>query len=126
MIRNHPRFQKTAIILVSGVLVDDRDRLKGYDSGAVDYVSVPIVPEILRAKVAIFADLYRKTQELRRLNRGLEIRVAERTAEIEAAATLLRHSEERMRMVLTASGIRAWTWDISENTLTWFTAQGPS
>src|SRR5690348_8209532 len=42
MIRGHPRFQKTAIILVSGVLVDDVDRLKGYDSGAVDYISVPI------------------------------------------------------------------------------------
>jgi PleD family two-component response regulator len=50
MVRGHPRFQKTAIILVSGVLVDDVDRLKGYHSGAVDYVSVPIVPEILRAK----------------------------------------------------------------------------
>jgi CheY-like chemotaxis protein len=64
MIRSHPRFKKTAIILVSGVLVEDRDRLKGYVSGAVDYVAVPIVPEILRAKVAVFADLYRKTEEL--------------------------------------------------------------
>src|SRR4051812_34671925 len=51
MVRNHPRFEKTAIILVSGVLVEDIDRLRGYNSGAVDYVSVPIVPEILRAKV---------------------------------------------------------------------------
>src|SRR5262252_1956897 len=83
MIRHHPRFQKTAIILVSGVLVEDVDRLKGYDSGAVDYVSVPIVPEILRAKVAVFAELFRKTQELKRLNRELEERVAERTSEIE-------------------------------------------
>jgi CheY-like chemotaxis protein len=52
MVRNHPRFEKTAIILVSGVLVEDIDRLRGYNSGAVDYVSVPIVPEILRAKVS--------------------------------------------------------------------------
>ena len=64
MIRSHPRFQKTAIILVSGVLVEDAHRLKGYDSGAVDYVSVPIVPEILRAKVKIFAELFRKSEEL--------------------------------------------------------------
>ncbi|MEO5760721.1 MAG: response regulator [Vicinamibacteria bacterium] len=85
MIRNHPRFQKTAIILVSGVLVEDADRVKGYGSGAVDYVSVPIVPEILRAKVSVFADLYRKTEELQQLNRELEQRVADRTAEIQSA-----------------------------------------
>jgi signal transduction histidine kinase len=91
MIRHHPRFQKTAIILVSGVLVEDVDRLKGYDSGAVDYVSVPIVPEILRAKVSVFAELFRKTQLLQELNRELEGRVAERTSEIEA---LLKHAQE--------------------------------
>ena len=94
MIRNHPRFQKTAIILVSGVLVDDSARVKGYGSGAVDYISVPIVPEILRAKVAVFCDLYRKTEELQRLNRELEQRVSERTAEIEAA---LQEAQEARR-----------------------------
>jgi signal transduction histidine kinase len=85
MIRNHPRFQRTAIILVSSILVEDVDRLKGYDYGAVDYISVPIVPGLLRAKVAVFADLYRKTDALERLNLELERRVAERTAEIESA-----------------------------------------
>jgi signal transduction histidine kinase len=85
MIRSHPRFQKTAIILVSSILVEDVDRLKGYDYGAVDYISVPIVPGLLRAKVAVFADLYRKTVALERLNQELEVRVAERTAEIESA-----------------------------------------
>lgn len=94
MIRSHPRFHRTAIILVSGVMVDDRDRLRGYDSGAVDYVSVPIVPGILRAKVAIFAELFRKTQELALLNQELESRVRERTAEIEA---LLKSTEEARR-----------------------------
>jgi len=74
MIRSHPRFQRTAIILVSGVLTEDAHRLKGYDSGAVDYVSVPIIPEILRAKVAVFAKLFRQTEELSRMEekfRGL-------------------------------------------------------
>jgi len=94
MIRSHPRFRKTAIILVSGVMVDDRDRLRGYDSGAVDYVSVPIVPGILRAKVAIFAELFRKTEELALLNRELERRVVERTAEMEG---LLKSTEEARR-----------------------------
>ncbi|MGA2986185.1 MAG: response regulator [Terriglobia bacterium] len=100
MIRSHPRFQRTAIILISSVMVEDVHRLKGYDSGAMDYVSVPIVPEILRAKVAIFADLHRKTEALERLNQELERRVAERTAEIENAAELLRVSEQRFRLLV--------------------------
>ncbi|HMD96651.1 MAG TPA: response regulator [Terriglobia bacterium] len=126
MIRSHPRFQKTAIILVSGVLVEDVDRLKGYDSGAVDYVSVPIVPEILRAKVAVFADLFRKTEDLERLNRELERRVAERTAQIEASAALLRQSEERLRIALTAGGIQAWTWDFLTREFSWVRDAGDS
>jgi signal transduction histidine kinase len=94
MIRSHPRYEKTAIILVSGVLVEDVDRLKGYDSGAVDYISVPVVPELLRAKVSVFADLFRKTGELERLNQELERRVEERTAEI---SLLLKNTEEARR-----------------------------
>ena len=119
MIRSHPRFEKTAIILVSGVLVADVDRLKGYDSGAVDYISVPIVPDILRAKVSVFANLYRKTEDLKRLNHELEQRVRERTAAIEASAALLRQNEERLRLVLAAATIQGWAWDIRRNELTW-------
>src|SRR5262245_22021690 len=72
MIRDHPRHQKTSIIFVSAVLMTDLDRLRGYECGGVDYVPVPVVPEILRAKVSVFADLYRKTQQLERLNHELE------------------------------------------------------
>lgn len=124
MIRRHPRFQKTAIILISGVLVDDSDRLRGYGSGAVDYVSVPIVPEILRAKVSVFADLYRKTEALERLNQELERRVNERTAEIQASAARLRQSRETLRLVLSAAGIKGWTWDIGTDVITWLGATG--
>ncbi len=85
IIRQHPRYQKTAIIFVSAVHLSDLDRLKGYASGAVDYVSVPIVPELLRAKVSVFTELYRKTRESERLNQELEQRVADRTAELEAS-----------------------------------------
>ena len=85
IIRQHPRYQKTAIIFVSAVHLSDLDRLKGYASGAVDYVSVPIVPELLRAKVSVFTELYRKTRESERLNQELEKRVADRTAELEAS-----------------------------------------
>jgi signal transduction histidine kinase len=85
MIRAHPRHQKTAIIFVSAVHLTDLDRLKGYETGAVDYVSVPVVPELLRAKLSVFIELYRKRQESERLTTELELRVAARTAELEAA-----------------------------------------
>ena len=68
MIRKHPRFEKTAIIFISAVRVTDIDRLTGFEQGAVDYISVPIVPRLLRARVRVFVELYRKTRELERLN----------------------------------------------------------
>src|SRR5438132_4240417 len=82
MIRQHPRFQKTAIIFISAVHLTDLDRLKGYERGAVDYISVPVIPELLRAKVSVFAELHRKARQLETLNRQLEERVLQRTAEI--------------------------------------------
>src|SRR5579883_3093776 len=60
MVRDHPRFEKTAIIFISAVYLSEMDRLRGYESGAVDYVPVPVVPEILWAKVKVFLELYRK------------------------------------------------------------------
>ncbi len=90
IIRQHPRFQKTAIIFVSAVHLTDLDRLKGYQHGAVDYLSVPIVPEVLRAKVRVFAELHRKKLQLERLNNELEERVADRTLELEQKALALQ------------------------------------
>lgn len=89
IIRQHPRFQKTAIIFVSAVHLTDLDRLKGYQHGAVDYLSVPVVPEVLRAKVRVFAELHRKNQQLERLNVELEQRVVDRTQELERKAVAL-------------------------------------
>jgi signal transduction histidine kinase len=66
MIRQHPRYQHTAIIFISGVHLSDLDMLRGYEHGAVDYITVPIIPELLRAKVRVFAELYRKTAALQR------------------------------------------------------------
>jgi signal transduction histidine kinase len=68
MIRQHPRFQKTAIIFISAVHLTAVDLLKGYERGAVDYISVPVVPELLRAKVSVFAELHRQTHQLEMLN----------------------------------------------------------
>jgi len=90
VIRQHPRFQKTAIIFISGVHLTDSDKIQGYRSGAVDYISVPVVPDVLRAKISVFADLHRKTRMLESLNNQLELRVAERTEE-------LRRNEEQFR-----------------------------
>ena len=80
MIRQHPRFQKIAIIFISAVHLSDVDRVKGYQHGAMDYISVPVVPEVLKAKVRIFVELHRKTRQLEILNQELEHRVAERSA----------------------------------------------
>src|ERR1700734_2036036 len=90
MIRQHPRFQKIAIIFISAVHLTDLDRLKGYQRGAMDYISVPVVPELLRAKVSVFAELHRKARELEILNSELEKRVLARTEQ-------LRESEEQVR-----------------------------
>ncbi len=103
MIRDHPRFEKTAIIFISAIYLSELDRLRGYESGAVDYVPVPVVPEILRAKIKVFLELYRKTRDLERLNRELEDRVAERTAELNATNKRLQESEERLRLASEAA-----------------------
>jgi signal transduction histidine kinase len=68
IIRQHPRYQQTPILFISAVLLTDLDRLKGYQAGAVDYISVPIVPELLRAKVSVFAELHRRAKQLEELN----------------------------------------------------------
>src|SRR5499427_9447553 len=98
MIREHPRFRRIAIIFVSAIQMSEPDLLRGYEAGAVDYVPVPVVPELLRAKVRVFADLFRKTRQLEQLNAELERRVEQRTAELaQANAELERRVEERTR-----------------------------
>ena len=119
MIREHPRFQKTAIIFVSAVLLTDLDFLQGYRYGAVDYLSVPVIPEILRAKVKVFVELYRKTRQLENVNHELEQRVAERTAALEASAAALRKSEERLRLAFDAAQMGWWDYDIVADRVTW-------
>ncbi|MGI8570438.1 MAG: response regulator [Methylocella sp.] len=98
MVRAHPRFQNIPMIFVSALAQSDLDRVRGYEQGAVDYVPVPVVPELLRAKVRVFAELYRKTRQLELLNAELERRVEERTAELARAnADLEQRVEERTR-----------------------------
>jgi PAS domain S-box-containing protein len=111
MIREHPRFQKTAMIFISAIHLTDMDRVRGYEMGAVDYVPVPVIPEVLRAKVKIFVELYRKTRQLELMNAELEKRVSARTAELEASTAQLRQSEESRSMALAAGQMGSWDWD---------------
>jgi PAS domain S-box-containing protein len=119
MIRNHPRFEKTALIFISAILLTDVDRLRGYEMGAVDYVPVPVIPEVLRAKVKVFVELYRKTRQLEQLNRELEARVAERTAALAASTRQLRQSERLRSLALAAGQMGSWEWNVARGNTTW-------
>lgn len=99
-IREHPRFAKTPIIFVTAVNTSDLDRIRGYEIGAVDYVSVPVIPEILRAKVSVFVELHRKTRELERVNQSLS------------------ESEQRMRAILDTANDAIITIDTGGTTQT--------
>jgi PAS domain S-box-containing protein len=119
MLREHPRFSETAIIFISAIHLTDVDRLRGYAMGAVDYVPVPVIPDVLRAKVKVFVELYRKTRELEQLNLKLERHVAERTAELEASNVRLVQSEQGRSLALVAGQMGSWEWDIAANRGTW-------
>jgi PAS domain S-box-containing protein len=119
MIREHPRFQKTAMIFISAIQVSDFDSLRGYEMGAVDYVPVPVVPEVLRAKVKVFAELYRKTRQLERLNVELEDRVRARTVELEDSNARLLESERRRTQAMAAGKMGSWDWDWLEGNWMW-------
>ncbi|MBI3199463.1 MAG: response regulator [Rhodospirillales bacterium] len=119
MIREHPRFQKLAMIFVSAVQIAETDHLRGYEIGAVDYVTVPVVPEVLRAKVKVFLELYRKTRQLEEMNVELERRVAARTAELEAQTERLQRSEERRSIALSAGDMGSWEVDLATGHIEW-------
>ena len=96
MIRERPRLERTPIIFVKSYSTSDMDRLRGYELGAVDYVFAPIVPEILRAKVAAFVELYRIRRELAQANSNLRAEIAERVRVEEQ----LRQTEQRLRLMV--------------------------
>jgi two-component sensor histidine kinase len=91
LIHQHPRFERTPIVFVTAAQASTLDRLTGYRLGAVDYVEVPVVPEILRSKVAVFVDLNRQRRDLQRLNDALQAEIAQRRSAEEA----VRHAREK-------------------------------
>jgi signal transduction histidine kinase len=107
LIHDHPRFESTPIIFVTGVHVTEFDRLKGYKAGAIDYVYIPVVPEILRSKVAVLIELDRQRRALQSVNkqlaesnRALEeanfTLQSEKTRELEALNEQLRKANDEL------------------------------
>ena len=122
LIHQHPRFEKTPIIFVTGVHVSELDRLKGYKVGAVDYVSIPVVPEILRSKVAVLVELHLKRRELQELNRNLAqanerlaqantTLQAEKTRELETLNRVLQRANQELE-----SANRSLQTEVTERT----------
>jgi signal transduction histidine kinase len=117
-IKRRKRTRHIPIIFLTAYFQDDQDVLEGYGSGAVDYLTKPINPQILRSKIAVFVDLFRKTRALaatnaaleleigqrlkaeaalREANAELEARVGSRTAALTCANEELRASEARFK-----------------------------
>jgi signal transduction histidine kinase len=84
LIRRYRRTERTPIIFITAY-ADELQTSRGYELGAVDYILSPIIPEVLRSKVRVFIELYRAHAELASSHQALELRVAERTRELQAS-----------------------------------------
>src|SRR6202453_2754032 len=110
LIRGHPRLERTPIIFVTGFEVSALDQLKGYEVGAVDYISVPIVPEILRSKVAVLVELHQRHRELQELNRALK----DARAELDSRyASDMAHQRQLYEAILSNTPDFAYVFDLN-------------
>jgi signal transduction histidine kinase len=97
LLRQHRNARHTPIILVTAH-ADDLQRARGYELGVVDYMQVPVIAPVMRAKVSVFLDLFLTRAAVARANQELESRVAERTAELlRSNQRLQAEIEERLR-----------------------------
>ncbi len=140
LIKQRKRTQDVPILFLTAHLVDDEDILRGYGAGAVDYLSKPINADVLRSKIAVFVDVYKKThalaalnaaleteiverqraqEALQQANQELELRVRERTAELTLAHRGVRENEERLRLAFEVAQIAAWEWHAESGVMTW-------
>ena len=92
-IRERPRSRQTPIVFLTANYTAETQVFRGYAVGAVDYLLKPIASDVLRSKVAVFVDLYRRQEELRREHEALEQRIEERTREL--AESLCREQDAR-------------------------------
>src|SRR3954453_5412779 len=109
MIRQRPRSQTTPIIFISAVNDTETHVSRGYSIGAVDYILTPVVPEILRAKIAVFVDLFKKTEQVKRQAEEREKLIREQAARAEAEAR-----QERLAFLADASNVLASSLDYDE------------
>jgi signal transduction histidine kinase len=100
-IRSRPRSAHTPIIFVSAINLAETDALRGYALGAVDYIFAPVIPEVLRAKVAVFVELYRKTEEAK----AHAAKVLQQKEELEASQQRLRLVERMAALGTFAAGL---------------------
>jgi PAS domain S-box-containing protein len=142
LIKQRKRSRHVPILFLTAHMVDDRDVLRGYGVGGVDYLSKPINADILRSKVGVFIELHRKTRALADLNEALEREVADRERAQEALETAnreledrvrartdelswahrgVRESEERLRMAMEVAEIAAWEWNLPTGVMKWST-----
>lgn len=102
LIRQRQRSETTPIIFISAVNDTETHVSRGYSLGAVDYILTPVVPEILRAKIAVFVDLFKKTEQVKRQAEEREKLIREQTALAEAEAR-----QERLAFLADASNVLA-------------------
>ena len=142
LIKGRKRSEHIPILFLTAHSVDEDDILRGYGVGAVDYLSKPINAAILRSKIGVFVDVFRKTRALADLNdalqrevvereraqqalqvanQELERRVNERTAALTRAHQGVRENEERLRMALEVAQIAAWEWHLASGQMRWST-----
>jgi PAS domain S-box-containing protein len=142
LIKQRKRSRHVPILFLTAHSVNDEDILRGYGVGAVDYLSKPINPGILRSKIGVFVELYRATRVILELNdalqreaaaretaqaaleaanRDLERRVQERTAALHRAHQGVRDNEERLKMSLEVARIAAWDWHLQSGHVRWST-----
>jgi signal transduction histidine kinase len=99
LIRERPRSRQTPIIFLTANDFGVNYVFRGYTVGAVDYLVKPVPPDVLRSKVAVFVELFRRQEALRLGHEQLEERIAERTKELASAnLALSAEIEERAKI----------------------------
>src|SRR5215467_10893614 len=140
LIKQRKRSEHVPILFLTAHSLDEKEVLQAYGVGGVDFLSKPINPDILRSKIAVFANLFRTTralasavealnaevaerqqaqEQLRLAKDQLESRVLERTAELARANREVRDNEERLRLALAVAQVATWEWDLTSGRMRW-------